>query len=55
MVRPPNQHEQPGLYLPVALSILQLQHADLIIFTEEIKMKINFKKTKILPFNTSKK
>jgi hypothetical protein len=55
IIGPPNQHEQPGLYLPVDQSILQHQLADLIVFTNDNKMKINYKKTKIIPFNTSKK
>ena len=36
-------------------SVLQHQLADLLVFTNDNKMKINFKKTKILPFNTTKK
>jgi hypothetical protein len=36
-------------------SVLQHQLADLLEFKNENKMKINYKKTKILPFNTSKK
>ena len=55
LVGPPNLHEQPGLHLPVDKSCLQHQLADLLAFTEKNKMKINLKKTKILPFNPSKK
>ena len=55
IIGPPNIHEQPGLSLPPDLSILQHQLRDLLEFTDENKMKINFKKTKILPFNFSKK
>ena len=53
IIGPPNQHEQPGLHLPVEQSVLQHQLADLLVFTNDNKMKINFKKTKILPFNVS--
>ena len=55
IIGPPNQHAQPGLHLPTDQSVLQHQLADLLVFTNENKMKINFKKTKILPFNVSKK
>ena len=54
MIGPPNKHEVPGLTLPPGRSALQHQLADLLSFTESNKMKINFKKTKILPFNPSK-
>jgi hypothetical protein len=53
IIGPPNLHELPGLSLPPDLSILQHQLEDLLEFKN--KMKINFKKTKILPFNFSKK
>ena len=55
IIGPPNLHEQPGLTLPPDRSILQHQLEDLLEFTDTNKMKINFKKTKILPFNFSKK
>ena len=55
IIGPPNQHEQPGLHLPPDQSVLQHQLADLLEFTDRNKMKINHKKTKILPFNVSKK
>ena len=55
MTGPPNFHEIPGLHLPPHRSILQHQLSDLLDFTVRNKMKINFKKTKILPFNLSKK
>ena len=55
IIGPPNIHEVPGLALPPDLSILQHQLADLAVFTEKNKMKINHKKTKILPFNFTKK
>ena len=54
-IGPPNIHEQPGLYLPAQNSVLQHQLEDLFHFTEENKMKINVKKTKIMSFNLSKK
>ena len=53
-IGPPNLHEQPGLTLPPNRSILQHQLADLKEFTDRNKMKINVKKTKIMPFNTTK-
>ena len=52
---PRNKHEQHDLYLPVDCSVLQHQLCDLARFTEANKMKINHKKTKIIPFNFSKK
>ena len=55
IIGPPNLHEQPGLVLPADQSVLQHQLADLLVFTDDNKMKINFKKTKIIPFNTTKK
>ena len=55
IVGPPNLHEIPGLALPPDLSILQHQLEDLSRFTEENKMKINHKKTKIIPFNFTRK
>ena len=52
---PPNLHEQPGLCLPHEQSVLQHQLDDLLTFTEQNKMKLNMKKTKVMPFNFSKK
>ena len=43
------------MYLPTENSILQHQLADLATFTAKHKMKINYKKTKVIPFNFSKK
>ena len=54
MIGSPNLHEIPRLYLPAEQSILQHQLAYLLAFTEANKMKINAKKTKIIPFNSSK-
>ena len=54
-IGPPNFHEVPNLALPPDLSILQHQLADLAVFTDTNKMKINHKKTKILLFDFSKK
>ena len=54
IIGPPNFHEIPGLSLPVNQSILQHQLADLADFTIRNKIKINHKKTKIIPFNFSK-
>ena len=55
IVGPANIHEVPGLTLPPDRSALQHQLADLERFTANNKMKINYKKTKILPFNFTKK
>ena len=54
IIGPPNWHERPGLHLPVEQSILQHQLADLLTFKNENKMKLNFKKTKVICFNLSK-
>ena len=51
---PPNIHEHPGLYLPPEHSVLQHRLSDLLTFTDENKMKINLKKTKVIPFNLLK-
>ena len=48
-----NFHERPGMSLPPDQSILQHQLANLLNFTDS--NKINHKKTKIIPFNFSKK
>ena len=53
-IGPCNQHEQSGLTLPPEHSLLSHQLSDLLTFTNSNKMKINVKKTKILPFNPSK-
>ena len=55
IIGPLNQHEVPGLTLPPDRSVLQHQLADLDRFTAENKMKINYKKTKVMPFNFNKK
>ena len=54
-IGPPNVHEQQGLYLPPEDSILQHQLLDLLNFTDKNLMKINTKKTKVMPFILSKK
>ena len=54
IIGPANYHEQNSLNLPPSKSILQHQLADLITFTNNNLMKINIKKTKILPFNPTK-
>ena len=54
-IGPPNKQEVPGLYLPVDESVLQHQLLDLANFTASNKMKINYKKTKIIAFNFCKK
>ena len=55
LIGPPNMHETSGFYLPPNNSILQHMLSDLLTFTEANKMKINTSKTKIVPFNLSKK
>ena len=52
---PCNIHEQAGLILPPGQSVLQHQLQDLLEFTNQNRMKINTKKTKVIPFNVSKK
>lgn len=47
--------ETGALILPPQKSILQHQLADLFSFTTDSKMKINFKKSKIMPFNFYKR
>ena len=49
MIGPLNIHETANLVLPPE------QLSDLSMYTNKHKMKINFKKTKILPFNFSRK
>ena len=51
IIGPPNCHEIPGLSLPASHSVLQHQLEDLADFTAKNKMKINHKKSKIIPFN----
>ena len=51
IIGPPNFYESSGLTLPPDNSILQHQLADLDNFTSETKMKINYKKTKLMVFN----
>ena len=53
-IGPLNFHERHGLQLPPEKTILQHKLGDLLKFTEENKMVINAKKTKILPFNFTK-
>ena len=55
IIGPMNWHEQSGLALPPENSTLQHQLGDLLDFTIANKMKINIKKTKVIPFNTTKK
>ena len=54
LIGPKNLHDLPGLYFPLDQSVLQHQLSDLANFTTRNKMKINHKKTKIIPFNFSK-
>ena len=53
-IGPRNLHDLPGLYFPPDQSVLQHPLSDLASFTIKNKMKINHKKTKIIPFNFSK-
>ena len=50
-----NFHERHGLQLPPNRAISQHKLEDLMNFTVENEMKINHKKTKIIPFNYTKK
>ena len=52
--RPLNFHERHGLRLPPERTIMQHKLKDLLNFTNDNQMKINSKKTKIIPFNFSK-
>ena len=53
-IGPLNFHERHGLHLPPENCILQHKLEDLLSFTEENHMRINLKKTKIMPFNFTK-
>ena len=53
-IGPLNFHERHGLYLPKEKTILQHQLHDLTDYTEDHLMKINQKKTQVMPFNFSK-
>ena len=53
-IGPSNFHDRHGLRLPAENTILQHKLKDLLDFTEENHMKINMKKTKIIPFNFTK-
>ena len=54
IIGPPNYHERHGLEYPSEKLILQHKLKDLLEFTEENQMKVNMKKTKIIPFNFTK-
>ena len=54
IIGPPNYHERHGLQFPAEKLVLQHKLKDLLNFTEENQMKINMKKTKIIPFNFTK-
>ena len=53
-IGPLNYHERHGLRFPPESTITQHKLDDLLKYTEENEMKINLKKTKILPFNFTK-
>ena len=53
-IGPFNYHERHGLYLPKEASVLQHSLSDLSSFTAKNLMKINLKKTQVMPFNFSK-
>ena len=53
-IGPLNFHERHNLQLPSEKTILQHKLQDLLCFTEENEMKINLKKTKVIPFNFTK-
>ena len=54
LIGPPNFHERHGLQFPAENTILQHKLDDLLAFTQENEMKINVKKTNIIPFNFTK-
>ena len=54
IIGPPNYHERHGLHFPAENTILQHKLEDLLAFTQENEMKINVKKTNIIPFNFTK-
>ena len=54
IIGPLNYHDRYNLTLPPQKSILQHQLQDLKVFTDQHHMKLNSKKTKCIPFNTSK-
>ena len=54
-IGPPNFHERHGLCLPPNSTITQHKLGDLKDFTDSNEMKINDKKTKVMPFNFTKK
>ena len=53
-IGPLNFHERHGFALPPETSILQHKLKDLLEFTNKNQMKINMKKTKVIPFNFTK-
>ena len=53
-IGPLNFHERHGFMVPANKTILQHKLEDLLKFTDDNKMKINLKKTKVIPFNFSK-
>ena len=53
-IGPLNFHERHGLHLPKNVTITQHKLSDLQIFTDRNDMRINHKKTKVIPFNFSK-
>ena len=53
-IGPLNFHERHGLVVPAETTILQHKLKDLLEFTAKKKMKINMKKTKVIPFNFTK-
>ena len=53
-IGPLNYHERHGLFLPREKTITQHKLSDLQDFTAANHMKINSKKTKVIPFNFSK-
>ena len=55
IIGPPNWHDRFHLTMPADQSILQHQLHDLVRFTTEHSMVLNSKKTKVIPFNNSKK
>ena len=54
IIGPLNYHERHGLHFPSEKLVLQHKLEDLLMFTKENQMKVNMKKTKIIPFNFTK-
>ena len=52
--RPVNYHDRTGHYLPESKNVLQNEAEKLMTFVDNMDMKINEKKSKVMLFNTSR-